>query len=90
MNNQTIEFVKEAQLIVSGKHTGYRFGSDRINNYEFFVRQYAMQNPSEAFILADNIKANADALSEETNMTPTRLGITVSLLTSTASKYVNQ
>lgn len=90
MNNQTIEFIKEAQLIVSGKHSGYRFGSDRINNYESFVQQYAMQNPREAFVLAAKIKANADALSEETNMTPTRVGITVSLLNSTASKYVNQ
>ena len=84
----TLEFIIEAQQIVSGKHIGYSFGSDRINNYEFFVRKFAMGNPSQALLMAKFITYCAEHLSNESNMTPTRVAITANILEKTANDYV--
>lgn len=85
-----LQFITEAQKIVSGKHIGYSFGSDRIYNYEFFVRQFAMENPEQALQMVKQIADCAEHLSNESNMTPTRVSITASILEKTANQYVDK
>jgi hypothetical protein len=83
----TVEFLKEAQLIVTGKHSAYRAFSDRINNYETFIWTFAKDNPKQALAIADEIYADINAAVEAGNMTPHRTEQTALLLKRTAEKY---
>jgi hypothetical protein len=84
----TVEFLKEAQLIVTGKHSAYRAFSDRINNYETFIWTFAKDNPEQALAIADDIYADINAAVEAGNMTPHRTEQTALLLKRTAEQYV--
>ena len=84
MKVSTINFLTAAQLIVSGKSPAYRFGSDRINNYELFVTEFAKNHSEDAKqVIQDIEETDIDYITNYTNMTDRRLGITKDLLTKT-------
>lgn len=81
---QTAEFLIEARLIVTGKHSAYRAMSDRINNFENFCWTVANDMPEQAVAIADDIYNNIDAAVEVGGMTPHRTEQSALLL----KKYV--
>jgi hypothetical protein len=85
---KTAEFLIEAQQIVTGKHSAYLNGSDRIANFESFCRMFAMDFPNEATVIANDIASNIGASVEVSNMTEYRAGVTASILKKTAAMYV--